>query len=311
MRDYGKVYTCFWGSPTIAGLSDDGRLLALYLMTCQHNTIAGVFRLPDGYIAEDMNWDRNRVSKAFRELFVKGFANRCETTKWVWICKHLDWNPPENPNQRKSAVKVALTVPDDCCWKLDFMRACGPKLQIDGPNPSPTVSEPLLNQEQEQKQEQEELLAPPPAVPPVVPGARKQGKRQSPNPLSLEVQSAVAQVYDTVPKVHPVTHEPVHRGSRPEAEKAAQARVDEGAMTVEDIPWIGRVYYHAATLEHDHPEVLRGLVKAVTSAWDYWPKAMVHVSTLFGVQKAPWRELLTIARRTRAKMAEAGLENAG
>lgn len=158
MRDYGKVHSTFWSSATIAKLSDDGRMLALYLMTSPHSTIAGVFRLPDGYVCEDLRWSSERVSEGFRELFANGFANRCETTKWVWICKHLDWNPPENPNQRKSAAKVASAVPAECGWKLDFMRVCGPSLGFDEAkkaNPSATVPKPLLNQEQEQEQEQD------------------------------------------------------------------------------------------------------------------------------------------------------------
>src|SRR5690242_2355295 len=101
MRDYGRVHSTFWSSQTIASLSDDGKLLALYLLTCSHSTIAGVFRLPDGYIAEDLGWTAERVSEGLTELLAKGFANRCETTKWVWLVKHLKWNPPENPNQRK------------------------------------------------------------------------------------------------------------------------------------------------------------------------------------------------------------------
>lgn len=159
MRDYGKVYTKFWESEDIRSLSDDGRLLALYLMTCPHGTIAGVFRLPDGYVCEDMKWTAEKVAQAFSELLSKGFANRCETTKWVWIAKHLEWNPPENPNQRKSAAKVAQSVPGECCWKLDFMRVCGPSLGVEQPetgNPSLTLVEPFLNQKQEQEQKQEQ-----------------------------------------------------------------------------------------------------------------------------------------------------------
>jgi hypothetical protein len=158
MRDYGKVHSTFWSSQTTATLSDDGKLLALYLMTCSHNTIAGVFRLPDGYVAEDIGWTAERVSKGFAELFAKGFANRCETTKWVWVVKHLDWNPPENPNQRKAAAKVSGSVPSSCAWKQEFVRATAEILGSkppEAPNPSETVSEPFLNQEQEQEQEQE------------------------------------------------------------------------------------------------------------------------------------------------------------
>lgn len=157
MRDYGKVHSTFWSSPTTSSMSDDAKMLALYLMTCTHSTIAGVFRLPDGYVAEDLAWPSERVAKGFSELFHKGFANRCETTKWVWICKHLEWNKPENPNQRKSAQKIAQSIPDECVWKRDFMRVCGHFLDLAAApeaNPSETVAEPFLNQKQEQKQKQ-------------------------------------------------------------------------------------------------------------------------------------------------------------
>jgi hypothetical protein len=159
MRDYGKVHTRFWSSDTIRGLTDDGRLLAMYLMTSPHSTIAGVFRLPDGYVCEDMQWTPERVAQGFAELFAKGFGNRCETSKWVWVTKHLEWNPPENPNQRKSAAKVALSVPDECAWKQEFMRVCGPSLGIETPqkpNPSLTVVKPFPNQEQEQEQDKKQ-----------------------------------------------------------------------------------------------------------------------------------------------------------
>lgn len=156
MRDYGKVYSTFWSSATTGGMSDDAKLLALYLMTCSHSTIVGVFRLPDGYISEDLGWVPERVAEGFAELFRKGFANRCGTSKWVWICKHLDWNKPENPNQRKAAAKVALSIPDECAWKLDFMRVCGPLLGLQEPedperfgNGSETLSKPETGTEAE------------------------------------------------------------------------------------------------------------------------------------------------------------------
>lgn len=158
MRDYGKVHTSFWTSSSMRSMSEDSRALALYLLTCPHGTIAGVFRLPDGYVCEDLQWDAERVHKGFAELLAKGFANRCETTKWVWIFKHFEWNAPENPNQKKAAAKVATQVPAECDWKLDFMRVCGEFFGTQGTsktNPSGTVQKPFLNQEQEQEQEQD------------------------------------------------------------------------------------------------------------------------------------------------------------
>lgn len=159
MREYGKVHSSFWSSPSIRGLSDDGKMLALYLLTSPHSNIIGAFRLPDGYACEDLEWSSERVAKGFAELLSNGFANRCETTKWVWVVKHLDWNPPENPNQRKSAAKIAGTIPDQCAWKPVFIEVCGDLIGLEPtpkPNPCETVSEPLLNQKQKQEQKQEQ-----------------------------------------------------------------------------------------------------------------------------------------------------------
>lgn len=150
MRDYGKVHSSFWTSSDMRELSEDGRTLAIYLLTCPHGTIAGCFRLADGYVTDDLQWDAERVAKGFAELFAKGFANRCETTKWVWIRKHLEWNPPENPNQRKAAQKIARQIPVQCGWIAHFIRDCAESLGWqDAPqgeplaNPSETVSKPV------------------------------------------------------------------------------------------------------------------------------------------------------------------------
>lgn len=61
MRDYGKVNSSFWTSESIRSLSDDGRMLSLYLLTSPHANMTGCFRLPDGYVCEDLQWDKNRV----------------------------------------------------------------------------------------------------------------------------------------------------------------------------------------------------------------------------------------------------------
>lgn len=161
MRDYGRVYSKFWTSKDIHALSDDARLLALYLLSGPHGTIAGVCRLPDGYVCEDLKWPPKRVSKGFLELFRKGFAKRCETTDWVWICRFLTWNTPENPNQWKAARKIAHSVPAECSWIAAFLRdfaiAAGDPAPPDpspGSNGSGTLSQQLPTQEQDQDQDQ-------------------------------------------------------------------------------------------------------------------------------------------------------------
>lgn len=111
MRDYGKVHTAFWSSDTLKALSDDARFLALYLLTCSHGNMAGVFRLPMGYATEDTGWVVERLDNGFRTLSESGFIARDERSGWVWVRKYLEWNRPDNPNQWKAVDKLVAQVP--------------------------------------------------------------------------------------------------------------------------------------------------------------------------------------------------------
>jgi hypothetical protein len=145
MREYGKVFSRIWESPNFRALSEDGRTLALYLLTCQHGTIAGLFRVPDGYASEDLQWSSERVAEGFGNLEANGFATRCDVTKWVWITKYLQHNPPENPNQGKAIRRVVEMVPAACRWLARFHREIGPSIGLaEVPDP-PAPTEPFPN----------------------------------------------------------------------------------------------------------------------------------------------------------------------
>jgi hypothetical protein len=149
MKDYGRIYGAFWTSADIRALSDQAKLLAAYLLTCSHGTISGTFYLPDAYVAEDMGWGCETVSKGFLELAEKGFVSRCESTRWVWVRKFLEWNEPENPNQWKAVRKMAERVPPKCSWRSEFERLLNgsetlPEQPEQGSgNPVETVPEPV------------------------------------------------------------------------------------------------------------------------------------------------------------------------
>lgn len=148
MREYGKVFCAIWSSDDFRALSEDGRALVMYLLTCPHCTAIGAFRLPDAYAAEDLQWSAGRVAKGFAELFQNGFATRDERSKWVVIHRFMDWNPIENPNQAKAAAKLVAQMPQ-CAAKymlLQAIRRIGRYLDLldrePFPNPSETLPEP-------------------------------------------------------------------------------------------------------------------------------------------------------------------------
>lgn len=138
MRDYGRVFCAIWGSRDFRSLTEDGRALVLYLLTCPHTTMIGAFSLPVGYLVEDIQWTPERIESAFAELFRKGFATLCAKSGWVWIHKYLEWNEPDNPNQWKAARKLAAKIPS-CSWLSEFhefFERVAAAAQAENPKPS-------------------------------------------------------------------------------------------------------------------------------------------------------------------------------
>ncbi len=176
MRDYGKIFCAFWSAGDIQSLSDQGKILAAYLLTSQHTTLIGCFRAPFGYIQEDLKWSRETVSSAFSELSRNGFATVDEPTGWVLIHKYLHWNPIENPNQGKQAVRIYEQMPESMPLLSALERAFveyGRFLPDEFLKGLGTVNEPSRNQEQEQEKEQEV----PPTPSPAAPGGRRSRRR--------------------------------------------------------------------------------------------------------------------------------------
>ncbi len=163
MRDYGKVQTTFWTSQDTSGLTDTGRMLALYLLTSPHSNILGCFHLPVGYVCEDLKWATERVEKGFAELFGKGFATRDNDSKWVVMHAYLKWNPIENPNQGVSAGRLFEQIPSRSTVKpllaaalREFSKHFPAKILDEFETVSKPLPKPFRNQEQEQEQEQDQ-----------------------------------------------------------------------------------------------------------------------------------------------------------
>lgn len=119
MRDYGRVYSAFWQSPEIRALPEDGRTLALYLLTCPHANLIGCYRLPDAYAADDLQWTVERVREGFTKLQESGWLARDLATQWVVVSKYTKWNAFENANVAKAAEKVFDQVP--ASWLKAFV----------------------------------------------------------------------------------------------------------------------------------------------------------------------------------------------
>lgn len=226
MRDYGKVHTSFWISDGMRRVSDDARLLALYLLTGQHTNMIGCFRLPDGYVSEDLAWTPERVSKGFDELSENGFATRDSSSKWVLIRNFLTWNSVENPNQGIAALRLFDQVPDKSTVKPELARVMASAIShisISKLKGSERVLQPFLNQEQEQEQEQEEDSSGyGSATPP-----DDQGQNEGDNP---EQKKAYPDEFELVWSIYPKR---AGGNSKSDAFKAWNARIRDGTAAEE------------------------------------------------------------------------------
>lgn len=104
---YSRVGSRIW----LEHWDDDTMLTALYLLTNEHRTTEGIYRLPLEYGATDRRWPLKRFRQAFANLLTDGFVEYDEDAKVVLILNALKWQQPANPNQRKSAVKKLRALP--------------------------------------------------------------------------------------------------------------------------------------------------------------------------------------------------------
>lgn len=111
MREYGVIQTAYWTDDKIASLSMPAKLLGAYLLTCPHSNAVGCFRLPMGYISEDLRWDPDTVRDALAELASIKFICRDAASGWTFIRRFLQFNTIENPNVGKACMRMIDAVP--------------------------------------------------------------------------------------------------------------------------------------------------------------------------------------------------------
>ncbi|WP_257263948.1 hypothetical protein [Endozoicomonas sp. ONNA2] len=70
MRRFGKIENLFWDTVRHEKISDEGKLLGAYLLTCQYGETISVKQ----HILQELNWDIKTLSYALQELDERGFV---------------------------------------------------------------------------------------------------------------------------------------------------------------------------------------------------------------------------------------------
>lgn len=161
MRDYSKVSPQFWIGSTgkkIRAAGIECQLVSLYLMTCAHANMLGMYYLPKIYISHECGLTIEGATKGLARACESGFCAYDEASEVVWVYEMASY---QIEVQLKVGDKRILGVQNEynSIPECKHLRAFYEKYQssfhmlkmreIQAP------SKPLASQEQEQEQEQE------------------------------------------------------------------------------------------------------------------------------------------------------------
>ena len=114
---YQPVLTSVWTDEKFIHFNSDTKLLWLYLLTCKHSNMIGLFNLPKTYIASDLGWVIERVSEPLGILYRNGMIEYDENTQMILLVNNLKHRPIEGPKQLIGAKKVLDELPETLLFK--------------------------------------------------------------------------------------------------------------------------------------------------------------------------------------------------
>lgn len=104
------------------GLNSNETLLYIYLFSCPHRTLLGLFKLPLSYISEDLGFSLAVTKKIMLSLQNKNLIAFDKANSLVFIKKFLECNEIPNRNVEKKAVRIAESeLPDTPLWESLFL----------------------------------------------------------------------------------------------------------------------------------------------------------------------------------------------
>lgn len=169
MRDYSKVSPHFWVGQTgrqIRALGLEAQLIALYLLTCPHANMIGVYYLPLAYISHDTGIPIEGASKALQCLCNIHFCHYDEHSEFIWVYEMALFQiggPLDPKDKRVKGVNDTYQGLPNLPFLHDFYEKYRNLFHLQNQrnntkkfDPIEAPSKGLLSQEQEQEQEKEQ-----------------------------------------------------------------------------------------------------------------------------------------------------------
>lgn len=130
MARYYPVSPLYWSDSKVQGWPTETRLLALYLLTCEHRNLEGLYRLPFAYVEADLGWSEEAVVGGMADLIEAGFVDFDREAQVVFLPKALKYHNPRSSRQIQGAVNVLQEVPETSLWPrfVEAARVFAPEL---------------------------------------------------------------------------------------------------------------------------------------------------------------------------------------
>lgn len=160
MRDYSKVSPQFWIGATGKKIRAQGiecQLVCLYLLTCSHANMLGMYYLPKMYIAHECGLSLEGASKGLRSASEVGFCGYDEDAEVVWVYEMASHQIGEQLKAGDKRIKGVQNEYDNqpvSKFLYSFYEKYKDKFLIENARGFEGASKGLGSQEQEQEQEQ-------------------------------------------------------------------------------------------------------------------------------------------------------------
>jgi hypothetical protein len=118
MARFYPISPLFWNDSKVKEWDEPTRNLALYLLTCEHRNLEGLYRLPYAYISADLDWPVEDVRERMATLIFSGFIHYDEAARVVFLPKALKYHSVTSENHVKGAINDLQAVPDTTLYEL-------------------------------------------------------------------------------------------------------------------------------------------------------------------------------------------------
>ena len=126
---YTRVHNHLWDDDKFKALRAEGKLAFLYLLSCKHSNIIGLYCLPSEYAQADLGMSSEMITGVFSEMLRLEMIGYDPSTKVIFVKNKLKYQPIENKNQAKAAVENLRVLPQTVLIKSfsDRLRGLDPR----------------------------------------------------------------------------------------------------------------------------------------------------------------------------------------